>query len=102
MATVPLFTLVFAVANGQERRTTPGVMGGLLAVAGQELSSLIGRWTASATAYWLSLTPVVAVTLGAILADEPIAPEVVIGVAVLAVYMGAIRRRSDRKVTTAT
>jgi drug/metabolite transporter (DMT)-like permease len=188
MATVPLFTLVLAVAHGQERMTTTGVIGGLLAVAGIAVMSLrsisgelsvvhilaaigaaaaaaesvvvvkgfprahpvttnavgmtagavllwigsvvaseawtvprltatwaalgwlviagsvglfylflfvIGRWTASATAYALTLMPVVAVTLGAILADEPVTPEVVVGagLVVLAVYVGAIRRR---------
>ena len=55
---------------------------------------VIGRWTASATAYSLTLMPVVAVTLAALLADEPITPEVVVGAAlvVVAVYVGAIRR----------
>jgi drug/metabolite transporter (DMT)-like permease len=60
---------------------------------------VIGRWTASATAYALTLMPVVAVVLGAILASEPITPEVVAGAAlvVLAVYVGAIRRRFGRR-----
>jgi drug/metabolite transporter (DMT)-like permease len=59
---------------------------------------VIGRWTASATAYSLTLMPVVAVTLGALLADEPITPEVVVGAAlvVVAVYVGAIRRTTDQ------
>ncbi|HEY9375915.1 MAG TPA: EamA family transporter, partial [Jiangellaceae bacterium] len=186
MATVPLFTLVLAVVHGQERLSTAGVVGGLLAIVGigvlslgslgGELSLLhviaavggaaaaaesgvvvkgfprgdpvttnavgmaagalllwlgsvvlseswtvpqsgrtwaalawlviagsvglfylvlfvIGRWTASATAYSLTLMPVVAVSLGALLAGEPITVEVVVGAAlvVLAVYVGAIR-----------
>jgi drug/metabolite transporter (DMT)-like permease len=186
MATMPLFTLLFAVAHGQERLTFAGVVGGLLAISGIGVLSLrsldgqlpvlyviaavgaaaagaesavvvksfprahpvttnavgmaagalllwiasavaseawavpglartwaaigwlvvagsvglfylfvfvIGRWTASATAYALTLMPVVAVTLGAILAGEPITLEVVIGAAlvVVAVYVGAIR-----------
>ncbi len=59
---------------------------------------VIGRWTASATAYSLTLMPVVAVTLGALLADEPITPEVVVGAAlvVVAVYVGAIQRTTDQ------
>ena len=59
---------------------------------------VIGRWTASATAYSLTLMPVVAVTLAALLADEPITPEVVVGAAlvVVAVYVGAIRRTADQ------
>ncbi len=54
---------------------------------------VIGRWTASATAYSLTLMPIVAVSLGALLAGEPITVEVVVGAAlvVLAVYVGAIR-----------
>jgi drug/metabolite transporter (DMT)-like permease len=42
--------------------------------------------------------PVVAVTLGALLADEPITPEVVVGalLVVVAVYVGAIRRTTDQ------
>jgi drug/metabolite transporter (DMT)-like permease len=186
LATVPLFTLVLAVAHGQERLTTAGIVGGLLAIAGIGVLSLrsltgelslvhvvaavgaaaaaaesavvvkgfpranpvttnavgmtagalllwaasavaseswtmpqlartwaalgwlviagsvglfymylfvIGRWTASATAYSLTLMPVVAVTLGALLAGEPVTLEVVVGAAlvVLAVYVGAIR-----------
>ena len=59
---------------------------------------VIGRWTASASAYVLTLMPVVAVALGALLADEPITPEVVGGTALvlLAVYVGAIRRTTTK------
>lgn len=55
---------------------------------------VIGRWTASASAYVLTVIPVVAVGLGALLADEPITLEVVGGAALvlLAVYVGAVRR----------
>lgn len=190
MATVPLFTLILAVAHGQERLTTRGLVGGLLAVAGIGVLSLrsleadapllhvlaavgaaaaaaessvivkgfprahpvttnavgmtagalllwiaslvagerwtvpeqartwaavawlvtvgsvglfylflyvIGRWTASATVYALTLMPIVAVALGALLADEPITPEVVGGamLVLLAVYVGAIRRSAE-------
>jgi drug/metabolite transporter (DMT)-like permease len=54
---------------------------------------VIRRWTASATAYSLTLMPVVAVTLGALLANEPVTWEVIVGAAlvVFAVYVGAIR-----------
>jgi drug/metabolite transporter (DMT)-like permease len=59
---------------------------------------VIRRWTASATAYSLTLMPVVAVTLGALVADEPITPEVVVGalLVVVAVYVGAIRQTTDQ------
>jgi drug/metabolite transporter (DMT)-like permease len=59
---------------------------------------VIGRWSASATAYTGTVMPVVAVALGALLADEPITPEVVIGAALvmLAVYVGALRDPSNR------
>ena len=40
---------------------------------------VIRRWTASATAYALAAMPVVAVTLGSLLADEAITPRVVAG-----------------------
>jgi drug/metabolite transporter (DMT)-like permease len=58
---------------------------------------VIGHWTASATVYCLTLMPVVAVTLGALLAGEPVTPETVAGAAlvVLAVYVGAIRRPTE-------
>jgi drug/metabolite transporter (DMT)-like permease len=54
---------------------------------------VIRRWTASATAYSLTLMPVVAVTLGALFAGEPVTLEVVVGagLVVLAVYVGAVR-----------
>jgi drug/metabolite transporter (DMT)-like permease len=53
------------------------------------------RWTASATTYALTLMPVVAVTLGIVLADERLRPEVVIGalLVVAAVYVGALGGR---------
>lgn len=53
---------------------------------------VIKRWTASASVYMLTLMPVVAVTLGALIADEELTIEVVLGgVLVLsAVYVGAL------------
>lgn len=53
---------------------------------------VIKRWTASASVYALTLMPVVAVTLGALLADEAITSEILIGGALViaAVYVGAI------------
>ena len=53
---------------------------------------VIARWTASASVYVLTLMPVVAVTLGALLADEQVTIELVAGGALvlLAVYIGAI------------
>jgi drug/metabolite transporter (DMT)-like permease len=59
---------------------------------------VIGRWTASATVYCLTLMPVVAVALGAFLAHEPITLETVLGavLVLLAVYVGAIRRPAAR------
>ena len=54
---------------------------------------VIGRWTASATVYALALMPVGAVILGALIAEEPITRELIVGgsVVLLAVYVGAIR-----------
>lgn len=53
---------------------------------------VIARWTASATVYALTLMPVVAVTLGAVLADEPVTIELLAGgvLVLVAVYVGAI------------
>lgn len=53
---------------------------------------VIARWTASASVYALTLMPLVAVTLGALLKNEPITIELVAGGALvlLAVYIGAI------------
>lgn len=55
---------------------------------------VVRRWTASASAYIFVLMPVVAVGLGALLADEPITTSTVVGgVVVLAgVYIGALSR----------
>jgi probable blue pigment (indigoidine) exporter len=57
---------------------------------------VIQRWTASATAYSLTLMPVVAVAVGAVLAHEAISVEVAIGavLVLLAVYVGALRQPS--------
>lgn len=50
------------------------------------------RWTASATTYALTLMPVVAVTLGILIADEELSAEIVAGGALVAaaVYVGAL------------
>lgn len=56
---------------------------------------VIGRWTASASVYALTLMPVVAVTLGALLADEAITWDLIAGGAIVltGVYIGALSRR---------
>ena len=53
---------------------------------------VIQRWTASRTAYVFVLMPVVAVVLGALVADEPITLTTILGGAVVAagVYLGAL------------
>lgn len=58
---------------------------------------LISRWTASATVYVLTLMPVVAVTLGALLADESVTPDVIAGGLLVlgAVYIGALHKRPE-------
>ena len=59
---------------------------------------VIKRWTASASAYAITLMPVISVTLGAVLADETITPEVIAGGAlvVFGVYAGALSARRSR------
>lgn len=56
---------------------------------------VISSWTASATVYALTLMPVVAVGLGALLADEPVTLDLVAGGAVVlaAVYIGALSQK---------
>lgn len=188
MASTPLITLVLAVLHGQERFTSRGVAGGLLAVAGIAVISVdslggdleasylgaamlgvvavaessvlvkgfprahpittnavgmvagallllaaslafgeswelprtaatwgvlawlvvpgsiglfwlfvfvIKRWTASATVYALTLMPVVAITLGALVKDEPVTAELLAGgvLVMTAVYVGALSGR---------
>lgn len=53
---------------------------------------VIARWTASATSYAIALMPVVAITLGAVLASEPITWTLLLGGALVlgAVYIGAL------------
>jgi drug/metabolite transporter (DMT)-like permease len=55
---------------------------------------VVQRWTASATSYAFVLMPVVAVALGAVVADEAIAASTIAGGAVVGVgvYVGAARR----------
>jgi drug/metabolite transporter (DMT)-like permease len=55
---------------------------------------LIERWSASATNYVVTLMPIVAVSLGALLDDESITIEVVLGglLVLSAVYVGALRQ----------
>jgi drug/metabolite transporter (DMT)-like permease len=55
---------------------------------------VVQRWTASATSYAFVLMPVVAIVLGALVADEAIALTTVVGGAIVGggVYLGAARR----------
>lgn len=56
---------------------------------------VIQRWTASATMYSITAMPVVAVALGALLLDQPITHELLLGggLVIAAVYVGAIASR---------
>lgn len=58
---------------------------------------VIKRWTASATVYALTLMPVVAITLGALVKDEPVTVELLAGGALVmaAVYVGALSGRRE-------
>jgi drug/metabolite transporter (DMT)-like permease len=58
--------------------------------------AVVRRWTASATSYIFVLMPVVAIALGALLADEPITATTVAGGALVCagVYVGASRREA--------
>jgi drug/metabolite transporter (DMT)-like permease len=55
---------------------------------------VVQRWTASATAYTFVLMPVVAIAVGALVADEPVTVTTVVGGAIVCVgvYVGAARR----------
>lgn len=57
---------------------------------------LVQRWTASSTAYVFVSMPVVAVALGALIADEQITATTIVGGAIVCagVYVGALARRS--------
>jgi drug/metabolite transporter (DMT)-like permease len=62
---------------------------------------VIERWSASATVYAVTLMPVVAVTLGALIASEAVTVELMIGGALvlLAAYVGAISQRNRARPT---
>jgi drug/metabolite transporter (DMT)-like permease len=62
---------------------------------------LIARWSASATNYVITLMPIVAVTLGALIADESISVEVVLGglLVLSAVYVALGKERPPREET---
>jgi drug/metabolite transporter (DMT)-like permease len=55
---------------------------------------ILARWTASATSYAFLLFPFVAITLGAVLLQEPVQPSFLVGGAVVlvGVYLGAVYR----------
>jgi drug/metabolite transporter (DMT)-like permease len=65
---------------------------------------VLGRWTASASAYALVVMPLVAIALGAILRGEAIAPFFLVGAAIVGagVYIGALmpERRTPAPATT--
>ena len=56
---------------------------------------VVQRWTASSTSYVFVLMPVVAVTLGALVADEQITATTILGGAIVfaGVYLGALAGR---------
>jgi drug/metabolite transporter (DMT)-like permease len=56
--------------------------------------AVVQRWTASATSYVFVLMPVVAIAVGALIADEKITPTTVLGGAIVCVgvLVGAVRR----------
>ena len=58
---------------------------------------VVQRWTASATAYVFVLMPIVALIVGALIADEEITATTILGGTVVfaGVYLGALAR-SDR------
>lgn len=53
---------------------------------------VVRRWTVSATSYMFVLFPVVTMVLGAVLADEPVTPQAVVGAALVmaGVWFGAL------------
>lgn len=59
---------------------------------------VLARWTASATSYAFLLFPLVAITLGAVLLQEPVQPSFLAGGAIvlLGVYVGAVYRPRPR------
>jgi drug/metabolite transporter (DMT)-like permease len=59
---------------------------------------VLKRWTASATGYALTLMPIVAITLGALLADEEISTQLLLGggLVMTAVYVGALSDTTAR------
>lgn len=61
---------------------------------------VVQRWTASSTSYVFVLMPVVAVALGALIADERITATTVLGGAIVCagVYLGALARRGAPRV----
>ncbi len=65
---------------------------------------VVQRWTASATSYVFVLMPVVAVALGALVADEEITATTIVGGAIVSagVYLGAVRRGERPPVVTET
>ena len=57
---------------------------------------VVQRWTASSTSYIFVLMPVVAVALGALVADERITATTIVGGGIVCagVYLGALARRA--------
>jgi len=99
--------LLVASAAAGERMTLPGDGETQLALAYLVAATvglfvlvlvIVQRWTASATAYVFVSMPVVALVLGAVMADEPITPTTVLGGAIVGagVYVGALAARGRR------
>jgi drug/metabolite transporter (DMT)-like permease len=59
---------------------------------------VLARWSVSATSYAFLLFPLVAITIGGVLLNEPIQPSFVVGgvIVLIGVYIGAVYRPSRR------
>lgn len=62
---------------------------------------VIKRWTASATSYAITAMPVVAVTLGALLLDQAVTVEMILGgvLVIVAVVIGAVLGKDEQEET---
>lgn len=107
MAVGSLFLIVFGVLFDQSwalpsENKTWAALGWLVIMGSVGFFGLylyiIERWTASAASYITTLFPVVAITLGAVFADEDVSIELIFGAVLVlaAVYIGALSSAARR------
>jgi drug/metabolite transporter (DMT)-like permease len=110
IAGIILLSISAAIGEPWRMPTTPGTWLAFLYLVGPGtivvfllFLFILRKWSATAVSYQFVLAPIIAITLAAILLDEPVGPTVLVGAALVlsGVYVGLTRPGSEAVKTAA-